>query len=90
MSEYCARGVDVLGSLAISDKDLKRIETVARELKDNAWALKSSGMRDAGELLARADKTAGKLRGAIIANAIITGASTAVVVGMAIKSRRKK
>ncbi len=87
---YAARGVDVLGSLAISDKDLKRIENVAHEIKDNAWSLKSSAMRDAGELLARADKTASKLRGAVIANAVITGASTAILVGLAVKSRRKE
>jgi hypothetical protein len=69
-------GLAHLGSLAISDSDLKRIEK-----------LKATAVDDANKLMTRADETARKLRGAVVANAVITGLSTIVLVGMALKTR---
>jgi hypothetical protein len=82
---YCNRGVAVLGSLAISDKDLKRIETLSHDLRADAWKLKDAAARDAGELLSRADKSAGKVRAALIFNSLVTGISTIALVRMALK-----
>lgn len=84
MSAYTAG----LGSLAISNKDLTRIENLAREMKSNAWALKSSAATDAGVLLARADKTASKVSRAVILNAVVGAIGTAVVVVAAVKTHR--
>ncbi len=79
------RGLAVahLGSLAISDKDLKRIESLAHEMKDNAWALKSSALLEA-------DRVMGKVRTALVANAVITGISTGVLVLGALKIARSR
>lgn len=67
-----------LGSLAISDKDLKRIETVA-----------ANASRDADKIVDKATGAIGKVRGALVANAVVTGLSTAVIVGVAIKAHRR-
>jgi flagellar hook assembly protein FlgD len=78
-----SRGLAALGSLAISDKDLKRIENLAHEMKDNAWALKSSAFLEA-------DRIVGKVRTAMIANTVVTAASTGILVFGAVKVLRGK
>jgi len=75
------RGLAYLGSLAISDKDLKRIESLAHEMKDNAWALKSSA-------IVEADRVAGKVRTALLATAAVTALSTGALLIGAVKLRR--
>ncbi len=99
------RGLAVahLGSLAISDKDLnsdlhasaayranlakvmigRAVESLAHEMKDNAWALKSSALLEA-------DRVMGKVRTALVANAVITGISTGVLVLGALKIARSR
>ncbi len=72
------------------DDQLARVEKVARELKDNAWALKSSAATDAGKLLARADATAGKVTGAIIMSTVVTAVSTVALIRSTVKARRDR
>lgn len=79
-----ARGLAAaLGSLAISDKDLTRIERLGQEMKNNAWALKASAAVDA-------DRVAGKVRTALLANAAVTALSTGALLIGALKIARSR
>lgn len=62
------------------DDQLTRVEKVARELKDNAWALRSAAATDAGKLLARADRTAHSVSAALLVSAAVTAVSTVAIV----------
>ncbi len=77
------RGLGYLGSLAISDKDLTRIERLAQEMKNNAWALKSSAALEA-------DRIAGKVRSAVLLNVAVTALSTGALLVGAIKLARQR
>lgn len=85
MSRYYTAGV---GSILLPDAQLTRIEKLAREMKDNAWTLKSSAATDAGALLARADKTAGGVKRAILLSTIVTAVSTFAIAKTALDARR--
>ena len=80
---YSAGLAAALGSLAISDKDLTRIERLGQEMKNNAWALKAAAAVDA-------DRVAGKIRTALIANAAVTALSTGALLIGALKIARSR
>ena len=58
------------------------------KLVKNAWELKSSAATDAGVLLARADRTVGKLRTALLVSALVTAISTGCLIKGALAAGR--
>ena len=68
-----------VGSMMFDDQ-LSRVEKVARELKDNAWALRSAAATDASKLLVKADRTAHRVSTALLVSAVVTAVSTIAIV----------